>query len=120
MDVELILPRHAVNLRNGLVLLQRFRHLCQRVRQCFNLKIAGNRAADLLRIDDGGIFLNDPPLLQCLDTGFYRHPGYPYFLPDVGIRYPSIFNQQPDDLLVQRVQSFQKHGKAPLSCVIFQ
>ena len=40
MDVELILPRHAVNLRNGLVLLQRFRHLCQRVRQCFNLKIA--------------------------------------------------------------------------------
>ena len=55
MDMEFILPRHTVDLRNSLVLLQCFRHLCQRVRQCFDFKIAGHRAADLLRIDDGGV-----------------------------------------------------------------
>ena len=40
----------------------------------------------------------------------HRYPGDANLLPDVRIGDAGVFNQQPDDLLVQRVQSIQKHA----------
>lgn len=109
MDMELVFSRHPVNLGDGFILFQDFRHPSKGIRLGFKLEIAGYRAADFLGIDDGGVFLNDAPLLQNLNPGFHCHPGQSNLLPDVGIGNASVFNQKPDDLLIQCVQAFQKH-----------
>ena len=120
MDVELVLAGDPVNLGDGLVFRQAANHFGQGVGPRLDLKVAGHRPADLLGVHNGGVFLNDPTLLQSLNPGFHRHPGNPHRLPDVRIGHPGVFDQKPDNLLVQLVQSFQEHGCQPPSLGAFR
>ena len=119
VDVELVFAGHPVNLGHRLIARQDRRHLRQGLRQGLDLEVAGHRAADPLGVDDSGILLDDPPPLQGLDPGLHRHPGNPHRLADVGVGHPGVLNQQPDDPLVQLVQSVQEHGPSPLLCFWF-
>ena len=73
MDVELVLAGDAVDLGDGIAAVQPVRNRPQAAWGGFDFKIAGNRAADLLGVDHGGVFLNDPLLLQGLDSGLDGH-----------------------------------------------
>lgn len=55
MDMELVFSRHSVNLGDGFILFQDFRHPSKGIRLGFKREIAGYRAADFLGIDDGGV-----------------------------------------------------------------
>ena len=113
VDVQLVLAGDPVDLGDRLVGRQQGRYLGQGVGAGLDLKITADRAADLLRVDDGGVFLDHPALLQRLDPRLDRHPADPHRLPDIGIGHPGVLDQQLDDLTVQAVQSFQKHGEKP-------
>ena len=116
MDVQLVLAGDPVDLGHRFVFFQPAGDFGQGVGQGLDLKVTAHRAADLLRVDDGGVLLDDPPLFQRLDAGLDRHPRDTHRLPDVGVGHPGVFDQQLNDALVQRVQTFQKHGKSPLAC----
>ena len=54
MDVELVLAGDPVDLGDGLVFGQTAGHFGQGVGLRFDLNVTADRAADLLRVDDGG------------------------------------------------------------------
>ena len=110
MDMQLVFAGHTVDLSDRIVPVQLIRDRPQAAWGRFNFKIAGYRAADLLGVDHGGIFLNNTFLLQGLNSGFDCHSGNADLLPDVGIGYAGIFDQQPYNFLVQFVQSVQIHS----------
>ena len=109
MDMKFVFPRHPVNLRYRFILFQCLRRLRKGLRRKLQFKIAGHRAADLLRIDDRCVFLDHTSLLQRLDPGFHRYSGDPDFLADLRVRHAGVLDQKPDNFLVQFIQSFQKH-----------
>ena len=111
MDVELVPAGNAINLRYGFIRLEKRNHLIEGIRSGFQLKIAGYGAAYFLGVDDGGVFFDDAPLFQGLNPGPDSHPGNTDLLADVRIRHAGIFYQQPDDLLIQLVETVEKHGK---------
>ena len=74
MDMELVSPGDAVDLRDGFILKEECGRLCQRLRQEFHFKITGNRTADFLRIDYGCVFFDDTAFLQCLHPHFDSNP----------------------------------------------
>ena len=113
MDVKLVFSRDPVDLGNGIIFLQQANYLGQGIRPGFNLKIAGNSAAYFLRINNSGIFFNNAPLLQCLNPHFYGNPGNSYFMADIRIGHPRVFDQQSEDFLIKFIQSVQKHGIPP-------
>ena len=92
--MELAFSCHAVNLRDRVVLLQDRGSFHQGVRRQLNFKIAGNRSADFLRVDDRRVFLNNPFLFQRLYACSYRYPGQSYFFTNIGIRDPGVLDQQ--------------------------
>ena len=104
VNVQLVLSGYAVDLGDDILLIQYIRHLRQTFRRCFDFKIAGRRAADLLRIDDGCIFLDNPFLLQRLYPGLHRNPGYADPLTNIGIGNARVLYQQPHDFLIRFVQ----------------
>ena len=83
MDVQLVFSRHAVDLRDGIVLMQDLCDLRQIARCCLDFKIAEDCAADLLGIDNGRIFLNNSLLLQSLYPGFYCDSGDSNFITNI-------------------------------------
>ena len=104
---------HPVNLGDRIVLLQNFQNRRKRFGRCFNLKIAGNRPADFLRIDHRCVFLNHAFLFKRLHPHLGRHAGNAHLLAQFGIGNPCVGNQQPHNLAVQFVQPIQKHTAAP-------
>ena len=85
MHVQTAVAAHAVDLRHGVAAVQPVNHIAQRGGRGFDLKIAGDRAADLLRVDDGGVFLNDALLFERVDPAFDRDARQADLLSDFGI-----------------------------------
>ena len=57
MDMELVFSRHPVNLGDGFILFQDFRHPSKGIRLGFKLEIAGYRTADFLGATSKNYFL---------------------------------------------------------------
>ena len=109
MNMKLVSSCDTVDLCDDIIFVQEIGHLRQMLRCCFDLKIAGDRTADLLRVYDGRILFDDALFLQCLNPGFYGHAGNTGFLPDVRVRDPCVFDQKLEDLLIQCIQTVQIH-----------
>ena len=102
-----------VNLSDRIAVLKQFCHLHKRIRSCLNLKVAGDPSAYLLRIDNRRVFLDNAFLLQRLHPHFDRHTGNADLLPDLRVGHPRVLNQEADNLLIQFIQSIQKHLLSP-------
>ena len=107
--MKLVSSGDTVDLCDDRVFVQDIGHLRQMLRCCFDLKIAGYRTADFLRVYDGRILFNDALFLQRLNPGFYGHAGNTGFLPDIRVRDPCVFDQKLEDLLIQCIQTVQIH-----------
>lgn len=106
VDVELVAAGHPVDLGDGGAGLQPGHGLPKAPGGELQLKVAGHRPADFLGVDDGGVLLDDAPLLQGLDAAFHRHPGKAHLLPNVRVGEPGVLDEQGNNLLVQGVQTF--------------
>lgn len=113
MDVQAAAAAHAVDLRHRVALVQPVDHGVQRGGGGLDLEIAGDRAADLLRVDDGGVFLDDALLFQRVDAAFDRHARQPDPVADLGVGVAGVPGQQGEDFLVKVVQTVEIHAGAP-------
>ena len=92
--MQAAVPAHAINLRNGLIAAKPLFNLLQTRGLRLDFKIAGNRSADFLRVNNRGILFNNPLFFQRVNTGFHGHARDAGFFPDLGIAIAGVFNQQ--------------------------